>query len=255
MTSTLPPRPRRLRPQPAYADWRAGAPASRYSSSSTTRAVARTACSTATPAASSSCPSCSTLASYPTATCRWKASTVRLAGRRVAHPAQFERRGLPPDGVRRCRGAGAPSGRSAAFVRRTRPRDCLPRLALDPLPERRRGHRARAHAHRHGDHRAPDRHAPLGWYTGRDSPNTWRLVASTTAASCTTPDYGDDPPFWDRGDEDQTADQSRIWWCPTRSTPTACASALPQGFRTATSSSTTCATPSTMYAEGESVRR
>ena len=46
----LPPRPRRLRPQPAARRTGPAAPASPCSSSSTTRRAARTACSTATPA-------------------------------------------------------------------------------------------------------------------------------------------------------------------------------------------------------------
>ena len=38
--------------------------------------------------------------------------------------------------------------------------------------------------------------APLGWYTGRDSPNTRRLVADHGAFLYDSDYYGDDLPFW-----------------------------------------------------------
>ena len=41
----------------------------------------------------------------------------------------------------------------------------------------------------HGDH-------ALGWYTGRDSPNTHRLVADTAHFTYDADYYGDDLPFW-----------------------------------------------------------
>jgi len=37
---------------------------------------------------------------------------------------------------------------------------------------------------------------PLGWYTGRDSPNTRRLVAETGGFAYDSDYYGDDLPFW-----------------------------------------------------------
>jgi putative urate catabolism protein len=37
---------------------------------------------------------------------------------------------------------------------------------------------------------------PAGWYTGRDSPNTRRLVAETGAYEYDSDYYGDDLPFW-----------------------------------------------------------
>src|SRR4030095_3450950 len=67
--------------------------------------------------------------------------------RRGAAPARAHAGGVP--------GAPAPSG-APARLRRPRPRDRLPRLALDPLPGHRRGHRARAYAHRHADHQGAD---------------------------------------------------------------------------------------------------
>ena len=39
---------------------------------------------------------------------------------------------------------------------------------------------------------------PLGWYTGRTSPNTRRLVAEEGGFLYTADDYSDDLPFWDR---------------------------------------------------------
>jgi putative urate catabolism protein len=39
-------------------------------------------------------------------------------------------------------------------------------------------------------------HRPLGWYTGRDSPNTRRLVAEYGGFEYDSDYYGDDLPFW-----------------------------------------------------------
>jgi putative urate catabolism protein len=39
-------------------------------------------------------------------------------------------------------------------------------------------------------------HAPLGWYTGRDSPNTRRLVVEHGGLLYDSDYYGDDLPFW-----------------------------------------------------------
>jgi allantoinase len=39
-------------------------------------------------------------------------------------------------------------------------------------------------------------HRPLGWYTGRDSPNTRRLVADHGGFEYDSDYYGDDLPFW-----------------------------------------------------------
>ena len=41
-------------------------------------------------------------------------------------------------------------------------------------------------------------HRPLGWYTGRDSPNTRRLVADHGGFLYDSDYYGDDLPFWTR---------------------------------------------------------
>jgi allantoinase len=40
--------------------------------------------------------------------------------------------------------------------------------------------------------------APLGWYTGRDSPNTRRLVVEHGGFAYDADNYGDDLPFWDK---------------------------------------------------------
>jgi peptidoglycan/xylan/chitin deacetylase (PgdA/CDA1 family) len=85
----------------------------------------------------------------------------------------------------------------AARDRRAGPRDRLPRLAVDPLSEHRRGDRARAHADRRREP-APGQRARLrsGWYTGRDSPNTRRLVVEHGGFLYDSDYYGDDLPFW-----------------------------------------------------------
>ena len=46
--------------------------------------------------------------------------------------------------------------------------------------------------------------APLGWYTGRDSPNTRRLVVEHGGFVYDADYYGDDLPFW-TAVEDATA--------------------------------------------------
>ena len=73
--------------------------------------------------------------------------------------------------------------------------------------------------------------APLGWYTGRDSPNTRRLVVEHGGFLYDADDYNDDLPFW------VTEAASRIWSCPTRSTPTTCASPPRRASTPASSSS------------------
>jgi putative urate catabolism protein len=40
--------------------------------------------------------------------------------------------------------------------------------------------------------------APLGWYTGRDSPNTRRLVVEHGGFTYDADNYGDDLPFWEQ---------------------------------------------------------
>jgi allantoinase len=86
---------------------------------------------------------------------------------------------------------------------------------------------------------------PLGWYTGRDSPNTRRLVADHGGFEYDSDYYGDDLPFWLQVRKSRRQRWRRTWWCPTRWTATTCASRCRRASATATSSSSTCATPST----------
>ena len=67
---------------------------------------------------------------------------------------EFERRGLPLTVFGVVDGAGA-QPRADAGVRRPRPRDRLPRLALDPPPAHGRGRRTRAHRRGHAHRSAP----------------------------------------------------------------------------------------------------
>src|SRR5437764_11876439 len=50
-------------------------------------------------------------------------------------------------------------------------------------------------------------HAPLGWYTGRDSPNTRRLVVEHGGYEYDSDYYGDDLPFWA---EVETSDGAKV---------------------------------------------
>jgi allantoinase len=74
-----------------------------------------------------------------------------------------------------------------------------------------------------------DRQRPLGWYTGRDSPNTRRLVADYGGFAYDSDYYGDDLPFWMKVRRPMAA------WCPssscpTRWTATTCALRCPRAF-------------------------
>ncbi len=109
---------------------------------------------------------------------------------------EFERRGATAHRVRRGDGARAQS-RGDRGLRRARARDRMPRLALDPLPGRRRRDRGRCTCGARS--RSTTRltgSAPAGWYTGRDSPNTRRLVVEHGGFLYDSDNYGDDLPFW-----------------------------------------------------------
>jgi allantoinase len=121
---------------------------------------------------------------------------------------EFEQRGLPltvfgvsmalqryPELTQRLCRAGA--------------RDRLPRLALDPLPEPARSRGARTHARGMAIIQRIDRRKPLGWYTGRDSPNTRRLVADFGGFEYDSDYYGDDLPFW------MQVQKTDGTWCPS----------------------------------------
>ena len=128
---------------------------------------------------------------------------VRLARRRLAHAARVRAPRPAADRVRRRDGARALPRRDGR-LRRTRPRDRLPRLALDPLPgawtqarSARTCERGMAIIERLTGAR------PLGWYTGRDSPNTRRLVVDHGGFEYDSDYYGDDLPFWLPGAQDR----------------------------------------------------
>ena len=60
------------------------------------------------------------------------------------------------------------------------------------------GHRARAHPEGHRDlHRRLTGERPLGWYQGRTSPNTARLVVEEGGFVYDADSYADDLPYYD----------------------------------------------------------
>ena len=147
------------------------APASRCSSCSTTRKAARTACCTATPAPSSSCPRCSIPPSYPER--HMSMEGIYEYGSRAGVwriLREFEKRGLPLTVF----GVGMALQRypelAAAFKELGHEIAChgwrwIHYQDIDEATEREHMRM------RHGDHRASSpASAPLGWYTGRDSP-------------------------------------------------------------------------------------
>ena len=79
---------------------------------------------------------------------------------------------------------------------------------------------------------------PLGWYTGRDSPNTRRLVADHGGFVYDSDYYGDDLPFWMKVKR-AMARKCHSSSCPTRWTATTCALPCPRATRTPTRSSST----------------
>ena len=81
--------------------------------------------------------------------------------------------------------------------------------------------------------------APLGWYTGRDSPQTRRLVVEHGGFLYDADSYADDC----RTGRPSTTPTT--WWCPTHWTPTTCGSRALADSEAATSSSHICATHST----------
>ena len=116
---------------------------------------------------------------------------------RVAHPARVRAAPAAADGVR-CRSALERYPELVAAFMERRPRDRQPRPALDPLPEPARGHRARVTSAwpRTCSSELTGGQWPLGWYTGRDSPNTRRLVVDQGGYEYDSDYYGDDLPFW-----------------------------------------------------------
>ena len=76
---------------------------------------------------------------------------------------------------------------------------------------------------------------PLGWYTGRTSPNTRQLVVEDGGFVYDADDYNDDLPWYDTRHIGKAASLSSS--CPTRSTPTTCASPRRRGSTPGTTSS------------------
>ena len=82
---------------------------------------------------------------------------------------------------------------------------------------------------------------PLGWYTGRTSENTFKLVLDDGGFLYSSDSYADDLPYWVRGTE-----RARTSSFPTRWTPTICASSTRRAFRTAKRFSAICEIRSTI---------
>ena len=117
-------------------------------------------------------------------------------------------------------------------------RDRQPRLALDPLSDMstRPPSASTSGVAVESIRPSSPASAPLGWYTGRDSPNTRRLVVEHGGFLYDADSYADDLPYW----VEVRRRRSRTSSSPTRSTPTTCASPRPRGSTPATSSSPTC---------------
>ncbi|MGM0825492.1 MAG: allantoinase PuuE [Pseudomonadota bacterium] len=73
---------------------------------------------------------------------------------------------------------------------------------------------------------------PLGWYTGRDSPNTRRLVLDEGGFLYDSDYYGDDLPFWTQVTDSQGSDHNHLI-VPYTLDSNDMRFASPQGFNTA----------------------
>ena len=73
---------------------------------------------------------------------------------------------------------------------------------------------------------------PLGWYTGRDSPNTRRLVVEHGGFEYDSDYYGDDLPFWTRVDLEDGSEHAHLV-VPYTLDANDMRFASPQGFNTA----------------------
>ncbi len=121
---------------------------------------------------------------------------IRLARRRLAHPARVREARPAADGVRRRHGAASatprsprPSSNSATRSPATAGAGSTTRTST-----RRPSASTCARACEVIERLTGER--PLGWYTGRDSPNTRRLVADYGGFEYDSDYYGDDLPFW-----------------------------------------------------------
>ncbi len=92
----------------------------------------------------------------------------------------------------------------------------------------------RTHMHKAVEiHRALTGAAPLGWYTGRDSPNTRQLVVEHGGFEYDSDYYGDELPFWSRVTLGSGAGQPHLI-VPYTLDANDMRFATPQGFNTAT---------------------
>ena len=170
--------------------------ASPSSSSSTTKRAAKTACCTATPPRSSSSPRSSAREAYPAR--HLSMESIYEYGSRAGVwriLREFERRALPLTVF----------GVSMALERNPEVTAAFVEL----------GHEIACHGwrwiHYQNVDEATEREhmrlgveiirrmtgsAPIGWYTGRDSPNTRRLVVEHGGFLYDSDYYGDDLPFW-----------------------------------------------------------
>ena len=175
--------------------------ASPCSSSSTTRKAARTTCCTATPASETSCPRLVTAQAYENRHMRWSRSTStarapasgascassKRAACRSPCSAWRWRCERYPELAGRVHGTAAtrsPATACAGSTTRTCPRPPSAStcgVATQIIRELTGGE------------------WPLGWYTGRDSPNTRRLVVDHGGYEYDSDYYGDDLPFWTAG--------------------------------------------------------
>ena len=73
---------------------------------------------------------------------------------------------------------------------------------------------------------------PQGWYTGRDSPNTRRLVLDEGSFLYDSDNYGDDLPFWTRAADSQGVEHDHLI-VPYTLDSNDMRFAAPQGFNTA----------------------
>ena len=225
----LPARPARPRPRHAARPLAEAARASRCSSCSTTKKAARTTRCTATPTSETFLSETGHRAGL-----REPAHDdgvdvrVRLARRRVAHPARVRVARPAAHGVRRRHGAAA-----------------LPELV--PKPSWSWATRSPATAgagsttsNLQRGHRAPPARAtsacrrmlkqltggawPLGWYTGRDSPEHAAPGGRPGRLRVRQRLLRRRPAVLAEREEDRRQPGRRTWWCPTRWTPTTCAS-------------------------------
>ncbi len=121
---------------------------------------------------------------------------VRVAGRRLADPARV--RAPPPsaDGLRRRHGARAQSARSRPRSSLSATRSPATGGAGSTIRTSTRPPSASTCGVAWSRCAAPRALTPVGWYTGRDSPNTRRLVVEHGGFLYDSDHYGDDLPFW-----------------------------------------------------------